>query len=155
MVEAGLVRIRRVTMNDLGEIERFNELWLKEDRDYRRSLGDVSTLFLIAEDDENQMLGFTSATYNSWNNSVWLNQIVTHAEHRRRGLASELLARVTDFAQKKRARVILIECGLENKGAQLFYLKNNARICGYNDRYYARNVDKGTAVFFSIDIADA
>ena len=33
MVEAGLVRIRRATMNDLGEIERFNELWLKEDRD--------------------------------------------------------------------------------------------------------------------------
>ena len=142
-------------MNDLGEIERFNELWLKEDRDYRRSLEDVNTLFLIAEDEEDQMLGFTSATYNSWNNSVWSNQIVTHAEHRRRGLASELLARVRDLAQKKRARVILIECGLENKRAQLFYLKNNARICGYDDRYYPRNVDKGTAVFFSIDIADA
>lgn len=155
MVEAGLVRIRRATMDDLGEIESFNELWLKEDRDYRRYLEDVNTFFLIAEDEEDQMVGFTSATYNSWNNSVWLNQMVVHPEHRRRGHASKLLFRVRDFAEKRKARVILIECGLENKGAQLFYLKNDARICGYNDRYYPENVDKGTAIFFSIDIAKA
>lgn len=147
--------IRKATLDDLGRIERFNELWLKEDRNYKRYLEDANTIFLIAEDEGGQMIGFTSATYNSWNNSVWLNQIVTHPKHRRKRQASELLAKVRDFAKKRQARVILIECGLGNKEAQLFYLKNNARICGYNDRYYSKDVDKGTAIFFSIDIVKA
>ncbi len=146
------MRIRKVTLDDLSEIERFNELWLREERDYRRYLEDVNTVFLVAEDGAGRMIGFASATFNSWNNSVWLNQMVTHPKHRRKGHASKLLARVRDFAEEKQARVILIECGLENKEAQLFYLKNNARICGYNDRYYPEDVDKGTAIFFSIDL---
>lgn len=145
---------RKATLDDLSRIERFNELWLKENRDYKRYLEDVNTIFLIAEDEEGQIVGFTSATYNFWNNSVWLNQIVTHPKYRRKGHASNLLAKVTDFAKKKQARVILIECGLENKEAQLFYLKNHARICGYNDRYYSKDVDQGTAIFFSIDIVE-
>lgn len=149
------MRIRKATSDDLSRIEKFNELWLKEDRDFKRYLEDANTIFLIGEDEGGEMMGFTSATYNSWNNSVWLHQMVMHPKHRRKRQASKLLAKVRDFAKKRQARVILIECGLENKGAQLFYLKNNARICGYNDRYYSKDVDKGTAIFFSIDIVEA
>jgi len=144
--------IRNALLRDIAEIEKFNELWLQEERDYKRYLDDPNTIFLIAEDENKKMVGFTSATYSSWNNSVWLNQIVVHSDHRRKGIASKLLVKVKKFAESKKARVILIECGLENKAAQLFYFKNKARICGYNDRYYPQTQDKGTAIFFSIDL---
>lgn len=144
--------IRNALLRDIAEIEKFNELWLQEERDYKRYLDDPNTMFLIAEDENKKMVGFTSATYSSWNNSVWLNQIVVHLDHRRKGIASKLLVKVKKFAESRKARVILIECGLENKTAQLFYLKNKARICGYNDRYYSQTQDKGTAIFFSIDL---
>ena len=144
--------IRNALLRDIAEIEKFNELWLQEERDYKRYLDDPNTIFLIAEDENKKMVGFTSATYFSWNNSVWLNQIVVHLDHRRKGIASKLLVKVKKFAESRKARVILIECGLENKTAQLFYLKNKARICGYNDRYYPQTQDKGTAIFFSIDL---
>ena len=143
--------IRNALLQDIAEIEKFNELWLQEERDYERYLDDPNTLFLIAEADK-EMLGFTSATYSSWYNSVWLNQIIVHPDHRRKGNGSELVLRVRKFAEDRRARVILIECGLENKTAQSFYLKNNARVCGYNDRYYPQTHDEGTAIFFSIDL---
>lgn len=145
------MRIRTALLQDIAEIEKFNELWLQEERDYERYLDDPNTLFLIAEEDK-EMIGFTSATCCSWNNSVWLNQIIVHPDHRRKGIASKLLARVRKFSENKRARVILIECGLENKTAQLFYLKNKARVCGFNDRYYPQTHDEGTAIFFSIDL---
>lgn len=144
--------IRNALLQDIVEIEKFNELWLQEERDYKRYLEDPDTLFLIVEEENKKMIGFTSSTYSSWNSSVWLNQIVVHPDYRRKGVASKLLVKVKKFAKSRKARVILIECGLENKTAQLFYLKNKARICGYNDRYYLQTQDKGTAIFFSIDL---
>jgi ribosomal protein S18 acetylase RimI-like enzyme len=146
------MNIRSALLQDIAEIEKFNKLLLQEERDYKRYLNDPNTLFLIAEEENKEMIGFTSATYSSWNNSVWLNQIVVHPNHRRKGVGSKLLAKIKEFAESRKARVILIECGLENKTAQFFYLKNNARICGYNDRYYPQTHDKGTAIFFSIDL---
>ena len=77
--------IRNALLQDIAEIEKFNELWLQEERDYERYLDDPNTLFLIAEEDK-EMIGFTSATYSSWNNSVWLNQIIVHPDHRRKGI---------------------------------------------------------------------
>ena len=150
MVIYGLT-IRNALIQDLAQIEKFNKLWLQEERDFKRYLNDPDTLFLISEENK-KMIGFASATYFSWNNSVWLNQIVAHPDYRGKGIASKLLAKTKKFAESRKARVILIECGLENKTAQLFYLKNKARICGYNDRYYPQTQDKGTAIFFSIDL---
>lgn len=148
------MKIREALRGDLKQIVELNEKYLHETgRDYEAYIGSVDTLFLVAED-ENRVVGFSSISLEKWNNSAWVNQIVVEPKFRRKGFASKMIRKMVAWANKKNARVVLVESQIGNVAATNFYIKNGFRICGYNDRYYTNqptNTDE-IALFLSQDL---
>ena len=138
----------------MKQIVELNEKYLHETgRDYEVYVSSVGTLFLVTED-ENRVIGFSSISLENWNNSAWVNQIVVEPKFRRKGYASKMIRKMVAWANKKNARVVLVESQIGNVVATNFYIKNGFRICGYNDRYYTNQPTNTNeiALFLSQDL---
>lgn len=62
--------------------------------------------------------------------------IATHPEHRRQGIAKQLLVEALDLAYAEGARSVLLEVRAGNQAAREMYRKFGFEIVGRRERYY-------------------
>jgi len=77
--------------------------------------------------------------------SVWVIDLVTATEARRKGVATELLRYVEDWASNRKNRQLFIEMSSKNHPAISLAKKLGFEFSGYNDHYYA---SQDVALFF-------
>lgn len=141
--------ITKATLNDLPEIERLNKKYFKEIRDFKKIIEGENDLFFIVKENK-KIIGFGGIHIFHWNNTARIIDIFIHPKYRRKGFGNKMLLKIKKEAKTFGVRTIIAEAPSLNN-VLIVYLKNNFRICGYNDRYYSNN-GKEIAIFFSYDI---
>lgn len=143
------MKIIKATLEDLPEIERLNNKYFKEIRDFKIIIEGKDTLFFVMLE-INKICGFSGLHIFRWNNTVRIIDIFIHPDYRRKGYATKFLNRLKKEAKKIDVRTIVAEAPSLNEVLQL-YFKNGFRTCGFNDRYYS-NDGKEIAIFLSYDL---
>lgn len=91
-------------------------------------------------------VGYVSLLERGTSSTVWVFDLVTDAAHRRRGVASALLAAAQAWAESRSHRRLILETQSKNIPAIRLAQKIGFEFCGYNDRYY---LNKDVALFFA------
>ncbi|GJQ36234.1 MAG: GNAT family N-acetyltransferase [Anaerolineales bacterium] len=90
--------------------------------------------------------GYISLLERGTGSTVWIFDLVTDAAHRRRGVASALLAAGQAWAESRSHRRLILEVQSKNVPAIRLAQKYGFEFCGYNDHYY---INKDVALFFA------
>lgn len=143
------MKIIKATIQDLSEINKLNEKYFKEIRDFRKVIESDNDYFYVGVAD-NKVVGFSGFHYYAWNNSAAIIDIFIKPSFRRKGYASKFIKKIVINAKKLKARVIIAEAPSLNNVLKV-YIKNGFRVCGYNERYYS-NIGKEIAIFLSLDL---
>ena len=143
------MKIVKATIRNLSEINKLNEKYFKEIRDFRKIIESDNSYFYVGVENE-KIIGFSGFHYYAWNNSAAIINIFIKPEFRRKGYGGKLIKKIVQEAKKTKARTIIAEAPSLNNVLKV-YLKNGFRVCGYNDRYYS-NVSKEIAIFLSFDL---
>jgi N-acetylglutamate synthase-like GNAT family acetyltransferase len=143
------MKIVKATIKNISEINRLNEKYFKEIRDFKKIIESDNDYFYVGIKD-GKVIGFSGFHYYPWNNSATIINIFIHPDFRRQGYGSKFIKKIVNEAKKIKVRVIIAEAPSLNNVLKV-YLKNNFRICGSNDRYYS-NVGKEIAIFLSLDL---
>lgn len=143
------MNIVRAKIKDCSEIERLNEKYFKEIRDFKEIIQGKNDYFFVGRKGE-KIVGFSGFHFYRWNNTARIINIFIHPDFRRKGYAMEFIKKIKREAKKLNVRTIIAEAPLLNKVLSL-YLRNGFRICGFNDRYYS-NTGKEIALFLSCDL---
>ncbi|MGB9778291.1 MAG: GNAT family N-acetyltransferase [Candidatus Bathyarchaeales archaeon] len=124
-------------LSDILELERRNGQPTKEDLQALFTLDNPNEncYFFVAECD-GEIIGYSRVHFYKWNNSAYIITLLVDAKHRRKGIGTQLLKFMEDFAKEKRARILLFDTSTDNTPALQLYFKNGFRICGYNDKIY-------------------
>ncbi len=91
-------------------------------------------------------VGYISLLERGTSSTVWVFDLVTDPAHRRRGLASALLAAGQAWAESRAHRRFILEVQSKNVPAIRLAQKSGFAFCGYNDHYY---INKDVALFFA------
>ncbi len=92
--------------------------------------------------------GFISATAEEWNQSVSIHNFAVAPAYRRKGIGSQLMRTVIDWARQSKARVILLDTSTKDHPAICFYLKQGFTFCGFSDRLYP---NRDIAMLFALN----
>ncbi len=133
------VEIRRFETRDLEAISQIEEACF-DDPYPQYFLGQLAEAnpetFLVALL-EGRIVGY--AVVDRWADHDHLISIAVLPEHRRRGIAQQLLARLEDQLSNKRP--VRLEVRRNNKPAIQFYTKNGYMYVGVEERYYRDGED--------------
>jgi GNAT superfamily N-acetyltransferase len=102
-----------------------------------------SMMFTAVMDGE--PVGYISLLERGTSSTVWVMDLVADAAHRRRGVASALLAAGQAWAESRSHRRLILEAQSKNAPAIRLAQKSGFEFCGYNDGYY---INKDVALFF-------
>ncbi|MEW6401495.1 MAG: GNAT family N-acetyltransferase [Chloroflexota bacterium] len=91
-------------------------------------------------------VGYISLLERGTASSVWITDLVVDAPHRRRGVASSLLAIAQEWAQERSHRRLILEMQSKNVPGIRMAQKFGYEFCGYNDHYY---LTQDVALFFA------
>jgi ribosomal-protein-alanine N-acetyltransferase len=105
-----------------------------------------TTLYLVATDEDDELVGYAAT---SMVDVAELQRIAVAATRRRTGIASDLLARVEQEAQRRQVDRLLLEVREDNHGACSFYAARGFTEIDRRPRYYA---DGTTAVILVKDL---
>lgn len=142
------MKILKAKLADVAEIDRLNDKYFKEIRDFKKIIQGKNDYFYVAWEGK-KIIGFSGFHHYHWNNSAFVIDIFIHPDFRQRGYGRLLLAKVIREAKKGGARTIMAEAPSLNPVLSL-YLKSGFRICGFNDRYY-NNSGREIAIFLARD----
>jgi ribosomal-protein-alanine N-acetyltransferase len=94
------------------------------------------------------LLGFI----NYWlvRDELHILNVATHSDHRRRGVATQLLAHVLGFARKQQCRYATLEVRRSNVVATHVYTKFGFRAVAVRPHYYAE--DNEDAIVMSLEL---
>lgn len=143
------MKIIKAQLKDVPEIDRLNKKYFKEIRDFKKIITGPNDYFYVGVEGK-KIVGFSGFHYYQWNNSAFIIDIFVHPGFRSQGYGSQLIKKIIQEAKKTKARTIMAEAPSLNKVLAV-YLKNNFRICGFNDRYYS-NSAKEIAIFLACDL---
>lgn len=143
------MKVTKATLSDLPAINRLNQKYFKEVRDFRAILENANDHFYVLTEGA-KVIGFSGFHYFRWNNTAAIIDIFVHPTQRGQGGARQLIRRVVQEAKKTPARTLLAEAPSLN-GVLSVYLKSGFRICGFNDRYYT-NRGPEIAIFLALDL---
>lgn len=144
------MKIRKARLSDLSQINKLNNKYFKEIRDFKSLLVSTKDILIIIEDNQ-EIIAFSGIHLNTWNNTARVIDVFVHPNYRRQGLASILVKELIAIAKKKKVRTLIAEAPSLNPVLKL-YKKNGFRKCGYDDRYYS-NSAKEIAIFLSFDLS--
>jgi ribosomal protein S18 acetylase RimI-like enzyme len=112
--------------------------------------------FLVAEAGDGDgppgarpIVGYLTMDACDWHKTGWVADLVIAPEHRRKGIATQLLQAGKDWARKTGLRRLTVETQTKNHPALCFLERLAFSFCGYNDQYYA---NQDIALFFSLDL---
>jgi ribosomal-protein-alanine N-acetyltransferase len=114
---------------------------------YMRQLVTSSDAATWIAEDEGRMAGFAIVewTREPVRRTAYIQTIEVAPEHRRRGIASELLCRVEGSARAVGAEVIELHVDAENAGAIRIYQAQGFLYQGREENYYA--LDRAALIF--------
>jgi len=143
------MKIIKAKSKYLSEINHLNNKYFKEIRDFKKIISDPNDYFYVGLE-QGKIIGFSGFHYHHWNNSAFIIDIFIHPDSRGQGKGSQFIKKIIQEAKKVKVRTIIAEAPSLNKVLAV-YLKNNFRICGFNDRYYS-NSGKEIAIFLAHDL---
>lgn len=97
-----------------------------------------NTLIEVAiEIDTNRIIGILDVEQRTWNNTVWIWNIMLDESARGQGLGTWLIQRTIEWAKQKKARAIMLETQTNNVPACRFYAKMGFELVGINTMFYS------------------
>jgi ribosomal-protein-alanine N-acetyltransferase len=95
------------------------------------------------------VLGFV----NYWlvRDEVHILNVAAHASHRRRGVATQLLAHVIGFARRQHCRYATLEVRRSNEAAIRLYGKFGFKPVGVRPHYYAEDNEDAIVMLLELD----
>lgn len=145
--------IRRATAADVAAVAQSEALNLGVDA-WSEGLvaegiaGNLPTIHYLVAELDGVVVGHAVASIVA--DIAELQRIAVTGEHRRSGLASDLLAAVTDLASREGADRVLLEVREDNAGAIAFYAARGFVEIDRRKRYYR---DGSTAVVMQHDLS--
>lgn len=107
------------------------------------------SLHFIAAQNGDDVVGLLTWQKVEWNDTLWLIDIRTRKESRRRGVGGVMLERLKREARDLRVRGISVETQINNCPAIRFYRRHGFGISGFNDHLYTnRDVEKQDVALF-------
>ena len=82
---------------------------------------------------------------------VHLLNLATHAEDRRAGHASRLLAHIVEFGRARRCRIVTLEVRRSNAAALRLYRRFGFRAVGVRANYYAEDQEDAIVMLLDLD----
>ena len=101
--------------------------------------------FLIARNENDEVIGFIDAQPQPWQELLWVSNLVVNKPHRQQGYGSLLLKSAVHWALERRLRKIMFDVQTKNHPAISFGQKHGFQFCGYHEHYYA---NRDIALFF-------
>lgn len=118
---------------------------------------DLEELNTIIEDDhsfgafdDNNLQGWIICEHRTWNNSLYIENILINEKYRRQGLGIMLIKSAIKEARKLNCRIIELETQNTNYPAIQFYRRMGFNITGVNTRLYDNSEE--IALFMTLDI---
>lgn len=118
---------------------------------------DIDELNMIIEKDssfgafaDNELQGWIICELRTWNNSLYIENILVNEKYRRRGLGIMLIKNAIKEARKLNCRVIELETQNTNYPAIQFYRRMGFNITGVNTRLYDQSDE--IALFMTLDV---
>ena len=130
------VHIRWMIRRDMPEVlaieaESFEFPWLEED--FIRCLRQRNCIGMVAEHDD-RVVGFM--IYELARNRIQVLNLATAATHRRRGVGSQMVAKLVGKLSAQRRTRVTLEVRETNLRAQLFFRANGFRAVSVLRNYY-------------------
>ncbi len=137
--------IKPLTHSQIGEVLRLNLRCFTKGDSYTRYtfdylLNEPRTLGYRAVTPEGEMVAFVFVMVKE-QNSAHLTTIGVAPEHRRRGLAAELLRHVESSLRKRSVGTLMLEVRVGNRSAQELYRRAGYTIVQRINRYYSDGED--------------
>ena len=88
---------------------------------------------------EDKPIGYAGLLLDSVTGAVWIADLIVSAPLRRRGIGTALIYAVSDWANTRDSRDVVLEIQPRNNPAINMALKLGFEFCGYNDFYYPGN----------------
>ncbi|MGN8067530.1 GNAT family N-acetyltransferase [Mucilaginibacter sp. 22184] len=108
--------------------------YTQEDTDHYAEL--ITEKLSLGAFENDRLIGVAIAQKRAWNNSLWVDYIEVADSHRKMGIGTLLLNRMTLTATEQKIRLIELETQSTNTPAIDFYLKNGFEICGVHSFLY-------------------
>ena len=102
--------------------------------------------FLTVRNLEEELVGFIDAQPYTWQNTLWVSNLVVAPSYRRQGFGTALLNAATEWALSRQLGRLTLEIQTKNHPAISFAQKHGFQFCGFNERYYPNG---DIALFFS------
>jgi ribosomal protein S18 acetylase RimI-like enzyme len=102
--------------------------------------------FIFVVEEGGKVVGFISAEWQRWNNSVYIDSLYIDENYRRKGYGSQLLKQMIKKSREIRSKKVFIDVEAGNTHAIILYLKHGFEINGYVQDFY-RSKEEGDAVF--------
>lgn len=141
--------IRQATITDAPVLQKLNDEFFGERRDYTVELQSSTTMIYLCEHD-GDVCGITGIKLHNWNNTAWIFNVFVLPDFRRKGIGTQMIERMVKEAKRFGVRCVLAEAP-SNGNAPALFTACGFRKCGYNDRYYT-NDGSEIAEFYAIDM---
>lgn len=106
----------------------------------------VQAAFLVAENAQQQSIGYASLVTGMAPGAAWLTDLVVGASQRRKGVGSRLVLAAQAWAREHGNERLVLEMQSKNHPAIKLAQKLAFEFAGYNDRYYE---NQDIALFFA------
>ncbi len=111
-----------------------------ERENIRQRLAQDDTLIEVAiEQDTHRIIGILDVEQRTWNNTVWIWNIMLDESVRGSGIGTRMIERTIEWAKRKKARAIMLETQTNNVPACRFYAKMGFELVGINTMFYSNN----------------
>ena len=140
--------ITKMNINDLNSIREILETDFDDFWNYnilKKELEDSNSTYIVCKN-HSEIVGFTGITIIL--DTAELNNIVVKKTYRGKGISSQLLEYLINFAKSKNCKHINLEVSSNNTIAINLYKKFNFKQVGIRPNYY-KNSD---ALLFTLDI---
>jgi ribosomal-protein-alanine N-acetyltransferase len=137
--------IRPLTDRHQKEVTALNLRCFKNGENYTKHtfaylLGDANTLSYRVVTSGGEMVGFVFVMLND-DGAGHLTTIGVAPEHRRRGIAENLLTHIEEAMRKRRINTVMLEVRVSNEAAQNLYRNFGYSIVQRINRYYNNGED--------------
>jgi ribosomal protein S18 acetylase RimI-like enzyme len=102
--------------------------------------------FIFVAEEERRVIGFISAEWQRWNNSVYIDSLYIDKSYRSKGYGSKLLEQMIRRSREVKSKKVFIDVEAGNRNAIILYLRHGFEISGYVQDFY-RSKEEGDAVF--------